>query len=189
MINNHETWVRVLKRVCKEHALLLASYPLHEMTVRDLQKISLSPDLFQSRLAKTSPCELERLSEISLSSETREISNSKAVEVCTIPWSFHCDTFLIPGGRYLLSHFFNSIMLYDLGVPYIHPTAPLSLVCQEDIALERHFFVESTIHTVQLDAALVRTAISYDPGSIQGSCHVNTGFVLLPLNDSLHGAC
>ena len=179
MINSRETWARVLKRVCKDYGLLLASYPLDAMSLLDLQKISVSPDLFQSRLAMASTSEIENLLESSPLDETHKPIDSKAVEVCTIPWFGYGNAFLIPGGRFLLSHFLTSLTLYDLGVPHVHPTPAPSVICEESINLEQECLLDSKVCAIQVDSALVRAAISYELATQDGTNHLSAGSVLV----------
>lgn len=130
------------------------------MSLRGLQKAAVSPDLFRSHLAKAATYELESVSESPQGNETNEPSNHGPVEVCTVACVAYGDTFLIPGGRFLLFHFDTSLTLYDLGIPHIHPIQSPSVISQDSLPREHYCFRYSKLCVTHVDTALVRIAIN-----------------------------
>ncbi|KAF8799413.1 hypothetical protein BYT27DRAFT_7120833 [Phlegmacium glaucopus] len=102
-------WVDALHRVCLDNTLFLPSFPIHDMTVPELEHAAMAPRrwiklcaAFQKQHPNVSGAKL-------CSRTTRIIDNPLAVMVD------NPEIFIVPGGRYLISQSSSGIFIWDLG--------------------------------------------------------------------------
>ncbi|KAF9009911.1 hypothetical protein BDQ17DRAFT_1347127 [Cyathus striatus] len=104
--------------MCEENAVFSPTYPIEEMTLRELRISATRPDRFLSFLEKSNPGQL-------LQPFVRQ----------SIPFTgyeWHPDLYLVPGGRYLFTFFYNSFSLLDLGTRTSYPIilANANAICE-----------------------------------------------------------
>ncbi|KAF8805718.1 hypothetical protein BYT27DRAFT_7142220 [Phlegmacium glaucopus] len=117
-------WVDALRRVCHDNTLFLPSFPIPDMTVLELEHAAMVPRrwielcaAFQKQHPNDSGAKL-------CSRTTRIIDNPLAAMVDT-------EIFIVPGGRYLISHSYTGIFVWDLGYTSSADCKLIASVAQE----------------------------------------------------------
>ncbi|KAF8805720.1 hypothetical protein BYT27DRAFT_7103849 [Phlegmacium glaucopus] len=102
-------WVDALHRVCHDNTLFLPSFPIPDMTVLELEHGAMAPRRWIELCAvfeKQHPND----SGAKLCSRTTRIINNPFPATAK-----NREIFIVPGGRYLISHSSNGIFVWDLG--------------------------------------------------------------------------
>ena len=97
-------WIEALHRVCRDNTLFIPSFPIPDMSDVELERAATAPHRWINlcaALAKKQTIFCTR-------------PNPKATRFLTAPRP-NIHNFLVPGGRYLLSHSLNRMEIWDLG--------------------------------------------------------------------------
>lgn len=105
-------WTITLREICIRDALFFPSYPVEEMSVKQLMRACLAPDLWNERI-RTGPG-LKDSGVQTLSSEPLESDPLEGAQRDS-----YNRVYFVPGGRYLIDHAGGRLRLWDLGLPSI----------------------------------------------------------------------
>ncbi|KAJ2919620.1 hypothetical protein MD484_g796, partial [Candolleomyces efflorescens] len=101
-------WDTALRIVCQRDALFEPSYPLQSMTVAQLQRAAMGPDLWNRRLRAGSP-----FVDADVQAQVTTWEDCKARG----GGGGKARVYFAPGGRYLFEQSHGAISLWDLGFP------------------------------------------------------------------------
>ncbi|KAF8805716.1 hypothetical protein BYT27DRAFT_6653622 [Phlegmacium glaucopus] len=102
-------WVDALRRVCLNNTLFLPSFPIPDMTVLELKHAAMAPRRWIGLCAAFQKQDLND-SCAKLCSRTTRIINNPLAAMADNP-----EIFIVPGGRYLISHSSTGLFVWDLG--------------------------------------------------------------------------
>ncbi|KAF5310475.1 hypothetical protein D9611_012274 [Ephemerocybe angulata] len=103
-------WTAALHVVCERDALFFPSYPIETMSVHQIMRACLSPDLWNERVRRgdgMKPTGVRPLVDAHRASDEQSKTDD------------YNRVYFVPGGRYLLEHAYGVLRLWDLGLPSI----------------------------------------------------------------------
>lgn len=107
ILNTRDIWLKVLRQMCEQRAVFFPSYPVNEMSLPRLQRASLAPHRFAQLLESNSHDTADLL----------PIIPEKSTKVWFGQPNQYEQSFLIPGGRFLIVGHEFTVSLWDLGPP------------------------------------------------------------------------
>ncbi|GLB34655.1 hypothetical protein LshimejAT787_0202200 [Lyophyllum shimeji] len=116
--HQRNVWIDALRRVCTSHGLFLPSFALAQMPRKALEFAALAPRRFCSMIKKATIDTIPPHSTFVLESRLASLINESQ--------AFY-DYYLIPGGRYLITHNYGGIILWDLGINLGEMATPVIL--------------------------------------------------------------
>ena len=135
---NNSMWKNILRRICVENSIFLPSAILNYMTLLQLEHAATGPSRFISHVRNPSPSGMiKAYSEKPLSTILRVLDNSHIKDGGEI-----LHVYLIPGGRFLITHHVSELHMWDIGIPgtfwapwpSIAPLATLNRYCKNAYA-------------------------------------------------------
>ncbi|KAF6748203.1 hypothetical protein DFP72DRAFT_578589 [Ephemerocybe angulata] len=112
LYTSRSVWTLALREICIRDALFFPSYPVDKMSVKQLMRACLAPDLWNERV-RAGPG-LKDPGVQTLSSELLESDPFEGAQRDS-----YNRVYFVPGGRYLIDHAGGSLRLWDLGLPSI----------------------------------------------------------------------
>ncbi|RXW13911.1 hypothetical protein EST38_g11944 [Candolleomyces aberdarensis] len=113
-------WDTALQLLCRRDALFSPSYSIQSMTVSQLQRAVMGPDLWNSRLRARKPFVGPDVYTEGTFTQLKHIDD----QTPAVLGECKSRVYLVPGGRHLFEQAHNVISLWDLGMP--------KALCNED---------------------------------------------------------
>ena len=161
---NRSMWKNSLRRVCVENTIFLPSDILNNMPLMELEHAATGPSRFISHVRNPLPGgKINAYSKHHLSTSLRvpdNPHNNDDEEISHI--------YLIPGGRFLISHHVSQLCMWDIGTPGTNwgPTPFLSPLA----ILNRYCKNAYPAHSTRDGEGLIILASTSDPRDIMNTC-------------------
>lgn len=103
-------WMAAVDEVCERHGIFKATYPMDEMSLEELERVSMSPHLFVKSIKRNSArgtvpmCRIRPL---------QDPSSNQIIHIRSL--------FLVPGGRFLVTAGADRVCLWDIGWSTLAP--------------------------------------------------------------------
>ena len=173
---NRSMWKHILRRVCVENSIFLPSDILNNMPLLELEHTATGPSRFISQVRNPSPGGMiKAYSKHHLSTSLHVLDNphNDDEDISHI--------YLIPGGRFLISHHVRQLRMWDIGppgtnwglTPFLSPLAILNRYCKNAYVA----------HSTRDGEGLIILASTSDPWDIMDTC-VNSQLEMVLLEAS-----
>ena len=160
---NRSTWKNILRSICVENSIFLPSDILNNMPLLELEHAATGPSRFISHVRNTSTGgRIKAYTKHDLSTSPRVLDNPHNDDEQIL------HVYLIPGGRFLISHHVRQLRIWDIGTPGTiwgptpspSPLATLNRYCKNAYAA----------HSTRDGDGLIILASTSDPWDIMDTC-------------------